>query len=84
MGFVIGATVDWAHAGISSFAPPAPILGPGFGAQGASPADLRTRFGAHASMVIAAESRSILSAGPDGLIPTIDARVVEYQESLNV
>ncbi|HCS60900.1 MAG TPA: orotidine-5'-phosphate decarboxylase [Microbacterium sp.] len=84
IGFVIGATVDWAEAGIAPFTPHAPILGPGFGAQGASPADLRARFGAHASMVIAAESRSILSSGPDKLIPTITARVAEYQESLNV
>lgn len=84
VGFVIGATVDWSEAGIAPFRPPAPILGPGFGAQGASPADLRTRFGVHTSMVIAAESRSILSPGPDKLVTTIDARVAEYQESLHV
>ena len=84
VGFVIGATVNWKDAEIAEFNPPAPILGPGFGAQGAGPADLRPRFGEHASMVIAAESRSILSSGPDRLIPTIDARVAEYQESLNV
>lgn len=81
---MIGATVDWANAGIAEFTPPAPILGPGFGAQGAGPADLRARFGAHASMVIAAESRSILSAGPDQLVRAIDARSTEYQEALNV
>lgn len=84
VGFVIGATVDWAGAGIAEFSPPAPILGPGFGAQGAGPADLRGRFGAHASMVIAAESRSILSAGPDELVRAIDARAAEYREALNV
>lgn len=82
-GFVIGATVDWADAAISAFSPPAPILGPGFGAQGATPADLVNRFGSAAAMVIAAESRSILSAGPDGLARTIDSRVAEYQEALN-
>ncbi|MDQ0645479.1 orotidine-5'-phosphate decarboxylase [Microbacterium murale] len=84
VGFVIGATVDWRDAGIAEFAPAAPILGPGFGAQGAGPADLLARFGAHASMVVAAESRSILSAGPDGLADAIDARAAEYREALNV
>ena len=84
LGFVIGATVDWTDAGIAAFAPAAPILGPGFGAQGAGPADLLARFGTHASMVIASESRSILSAGPDALIAAIDARAAEYREALNV
>ncbi|GAT73171.1 orotidine-5'-phosphate decarboxylase [Microbacterium hydrocarbonoxydans] len=80
-GFVIGATVDWTDAGIAPFAPVAPILGPGFGTQGATPADLRTRFGAMSEAVIASESRSILSAGPDGLAAIIDARVAEYREA---
>lgn len=84
IGFVIGATVEWADAGLAEFAPSAPILAPGFGTQGAHPADLRPRFGAHAPMVIAAESRSILSAGPNGLTEVIDARVRQYQEALNV
>lgn len=84
LGFVVGATVDWRDAGIAAFAPAAPILGPGFGAQGAGPADLPGRFGTSATMVIATESRSILSAGPDGLVAAIDSRVVEYQEAMNV
>lgn len=84
VGFVIGATVDWSDAGLAQFAPEAPILGPGFGAQGANPTDLRRRFGAHASMVIAAESRSILSAGPSRLASAIDTRAAQYREALNV
>lgn len=84
LGFVIGATVDWADAGLAEFTPATPILSPGFGAQGAGPADLRARFGAHAWMVIASESRSILSAGPDAIASTIDARTAEYREALNV
>lgn len=84
LGFVIGATVEWTDAGIAPFAPAAPILAPGFGAQGAGPADLLARFGAHASTVIASESRSILSAGPDGLAGVIDARAAEYREAMNV
>lgn len=83
LGFVIGATVQWSQAGIAGFVPAAPILAPGFGAQGAGPADLHTRFGAHASMVIASESRSILSAGPDRIADTIGVRAAEYREALN-
>ncbi|MFK3679133.1 orotidine-5'-phosphate decarboxylase [Microbacterium sp. NPDC090218] len=83
-GFVIGATVDWTQAGIEPFTPAAPILAPGFGAQGATPADLRPRFGAMADAVIASESRSILSAGPADLTQAITARVAEYLEVAGV
>ncbi|SEB76610.1 orotidine-5'-phosphate decarboxylase [Microbacterium hydrocarbonoxydans] len=79
-GFVIGATVDWTDAGIAAFTPTAPILAPGFGAQGADPSDLHRRFGSMSAAVIASESRSILSAGPSGLAAAIDARVAEYRE----
>ncbi|MCC2028988.1 orotidine-5'-phosphate decarboxylase [Microbacterium sp. YMB-B2] len=79
LGLVIGATVDWAHAGLSPFTPPAPILAPGFGAQGAGPDDLVSRFGTSAPLVIASESRSILQAGPAGIAAAIDARVDEYR-----
>ncbi|MFK4760758.1 orotidine-5'-phosphate decarboxylase [Microbacterium sp. ZW T5_45] len=81
-GFVIGATVEWTDAGLSAFSPVAPILAPGFGAQGASPSDLTSRFAGMSPAVIASESRSILSAGPDGLAAAIDARVAEYSEAL--
>ncbi|MCK8477611.1 orotidine-5'-phosphate decarboxylase [Microbacterium aurugineum] len=83
-GFVIGATVDWAQAGIEPFEPVAPILAPGFGAQGAAPSDLRPRFGALSAAVIASESRSILSAGPDDLARTVAARAAEYLEVAGV
>ncbi|PRB13456.1 orotidine-5'-phosphate decarboxylase [Microbacterium sp. MYb62] len=83
-GFVIGATVDWAAAGIAPFAPAAPILAPGFGAQGAEPADLRPRFGEMADAVIASESRSILSAGPADLAEAISTRSAEYLEVAGV
>jgi len=79
-GFVVGATVDWSEAGIAAFQPPAPILAPGFGAQGATPADLRPRFGTLAGNVLASESRSILSAGPDRIAATIEERAARYQE----
>ncbi|OCG75853.1 orotidine 5'-phosphate decarboxylase [Microbacterium sediminis] len=80
-GLVIGATVDWARAGIAPFAPAAPILAPGFGRQGAVPADLAERFGAMAPCVLASESRSLLSAGPDGLADAIDAAASAYREA---
>lgn len=79
IGFVIGSTVDWTDAGLSAFDPPAPILGPGFGHQGAGPADLRARFGSSAPLVIASESRSLLAAGPANLAEAIDSRVLEYR-----
>lgn len=79
-GFVIGATVDWTDAGLAAFTPFAPILAPGFGSQGATPADLRHRFGSMSAAVVASESRSILSAGPSSLAAAIDARVAEYRE----
>lgn len=78
LGFVIGATVDWADAGLVPPAPPAPILGPGFGFQGAAVDDL-ARYGAAAPTVIASESRSILSAGPGDLAARISERAALYR-----
>lgn len=83
-GFVIGATINWQAAGIEPFAPVAPILGPGFGTQGAGPEDLVPRFGTMAPAVIASESRSLLSVGPDALASAIDARAREYRRVLDV
>jgi orotidine-5'-phosphate decarboxylase len=75
VGFVIGATVDRAVVGLdATIEPIAPILAPGFGHQGARPQDLLAIFGALAPAVIVSESRSILSAGPDGMEQAIDDR----------
>lgn len=41
-----------------------PILAPGLGAQGATPADLAATFGASFNRVLASASRSVLAAGP--------------------
>ena len=57
---------DWPRCLASSSAPRA-ILALGFGAQAQAPPTCGARFGPSAGMVVAAESRSILSAGPDGL-----------------
>jgi orotidine-5'-phosphate decarboxylase len=78
LGFVIGGTVDWVDAGLQPFSPVAPILGPGFGHQGAGPQHLHERFGGLAHAVIASESRSILSGDPDGLAERISARAALY------
>jgi orotidine-5'-phosphate decarboxylase len=41
-----------------------PILAPGLGAQGATPAHLRATFGSAYPQVLGTSSREILSAGP--------------------
>ncbi|MBW9119010.1 orotidine-5'-phosphate decarboxylase [Microbacterium trichothecenolyticum] len=79
LGFVVGATVDWADAGLRPFVPVAPILGPGFGHQGAEPRHLRERFGVLQEAVVASESRSILAAGPDRLAARISERALLYR-----
>ncbi|WP_127818625.1 orotidine-5'-phosphate decarboxylase [Microbacterium sp. CPCC 204701] len=79
LGFVIGGTVDWTDAGLAAFTPVAPILGPGFGHQGAEPDHVESRFGGMASAVIASESRSILGAGPDRLAARIAERAHLYR-----
>ncbi|MGA0565975.1 orotidine-5'-phosphate decarboxylase [Rathayibacter sp. KR2-224] len=78
LGFVIGGTVDLADAGLEAYSPPAPILAPGFGHQGADIADLG-RFGRAEPWVVASESRSILSAGRDGIADAVSARANEYR-----
>jgi orotidine-5'-phosphate decarboxylase len=78
LGLVVGATVDWSEAGLRAPDPPTPILAPGFGHQGATPDDLARRFGAAAPTVLASESRSILSAGPDGIAAAIRAHAAQF------
>jgi orotidine-5'-phosphate decarboxylase len=62
-GVVVGATVIGSELDLSRLG--GPILAPGLGAQGASAADLRARFGAAASAVLPSYSREVLAAGPD-------------------
>ena len=66
VGLVVGATVGQAitELGIDLAASAAPILAPGFGAQGALVADLPVVFGAAARNVLVASSRELLGAGP--------------------
>ncbi|WP_460773867.1 orotidine-5'-phosphate decarboxylase [Microbacterium sp. GXF7504] len=84
IGFVIGATVERTALGLPErLVPAAPILAPGFGAQGAEPRDLIRLFGPDAPGVVASESRSILSAGPapEALAARIAERRSLYSEA---
>ena len=78
-GLVVGATVDRAAFGLRDvILAGTPILAPGFGAQGAQPADLTRLFGYVATNVVASESRSILAVGPDRLETRIEERAGLY------
>jgi orotidine-5'-phosphate decarboxylase len=74
LGVVLGATVEFADYGIdlTSLAR-TPILAPGFGAQGAKVDQFRALYGSAASSVIVSVSRSILAAGPEGIVATIES-----------
>jgi orotidine-5'-phosphate decarboxylase len=67
-GVVIGATVSLSDYSIDpGLLARTPILAPGLGFQGAEFAELPARYGSATENVIAAASRSILSAGPTGI-----------------
>ncbi|MFJ4921733.1 orotidine-5'-phosphate decarboxylase [Streptomyces sp. NPDC088725] len=62
VGAVVGATLGDARADL---AVNGPLLAPGIGAQGATPADLPGVFGAAVGNVVPSVSRGILRHGPD-------------------
>jgi orotidine 5'-phosphate decarboxylase subfamily 2 len=62
VGAVVGATVGSSR---EDFAVNGPLLAPGIGAQGATPADLRRVFGRSTGNVVPAASRAVLATGPD-------------------
>lgn len=66
-GLVVGATVGDAlgRLGIDVAGTRSPVLAPGFGAQGAGPAQRAEVFGAAADRVLVSISRGVLAAGPD-------------------
>ncbi len=93
LGLVIGATVDLSAVGLDRgldrgsderVSRTLPILAPGFGAQGAQPADLHRIFGPLATGVLATESRSILQAGPGLIARTIAERRTHYPSRIDV
>jgi orotidine-5'-phosphate decarboxylase len=61
-GVVVGATLSEMDVDLDGLG--GPILAPGLGAQGGSPADLRRLFGSGRA-VVPTVSRDVLSAGPD-------------------
>jgi orotidine-5'-phosphate decarboxylase len=68
VGLVLGATLDLDDFGITADEiGTAPVLAPGFGAQGARIEDLRALYGSRAEQVLVSESRGLLGDGPDGV-----------------
>lgn len=85
VGVVLGATLDLASFGIDvsdSLTPALPVLAPGFGHQGATLEDAQRIFGALLPMTIVSESRSLLAAGPDGIVAAVERRSREVQDAL--
>jgi len=78
IGVVIGATEPITTSGIDPvLLQHTPILGPGFGYQGSRLTDLAGVYGVAACSVIPTVTRSVLSAGPDGLAAALDAHRAE-------
>jgi orotidine-5'-phosphate decarboxylase len=67
VGMVVGATVGSAvqDLGLDLLAANAPLLAPGFGAQGGTGEDLRRVFGRAWPHVLPSSSRGVLAAGPE-------------------
>lgn len=92
IGIVLGATIDFAAFGIDLATDTGaglpgfdrvdhplmtPILAPGFGHQGAKFADLSALYGAAAPSVVVSASRSILQAGPAGIVAAVASQAAE-------
>ena len=85
IGAVIGATLKMSRFGLDLAQPgvKTPILAPGFGAQGAELGDIRAIFGEASQQVIASVSRSVLSAGAEGVASAIERSVDELAAALD-
>jgi orotidine-5'-phosphate decarboxylase len=82
-GVVIGATVRLEEFGIdASDLASMPILGPGFGHQGADYESIKTIYGSAASNVVVSSSRAILDAGPADIATAITAQARELAKVL--
>lgn len=85
-GAVVGATLNLQSVGLGDLYNHellSPILAPGFGAQGAELANCGELFGVAANRVLASVSRSVLSAGPNGLVNAIETANRELMSGLN-
>lgn len=80
VGLVVGATVSSTGLDLSGLR--GTILAPGFGAQGAGLAELRTVFGASLKHVLPSSSRDILRHGPD--VAALRAAALRVRDSLAV
>jgi len=78
IGLVVGATVDRHAVGLDDAAlNRAPLLAPGFGAQGAALTEGPRIFGGVVGQVLPSVSRSVLGMGPDGVVTAIDSAIAE-------
>ncbi|WIE77532.1 orotidine-5'-phosphate decarboxylase [Curtobacterium sp. MCSS17_016] len=83
VGLVLGATLHLDDFGIDADAiGTAPVLAPGFGAQGARIEDLRALYGARAEQVLVSESRGLLTDGPDGVAALVTERAHRIRTAL--
>jgi len=83
IGVVIGATIALADFDLDTAPDPLPpVLAPGVGHQGGAITDLAAQYGALAPSVLVSESRSILSAGPEGIAARIAEHANHYHEAL--
>ncbi|TCL84266.1 orotidine-5'-phosphate decarboxylase [Curtobacterium sp. PhB142] len=83
VGLVLGATLHLDDFGIDADAiGTAPVLAPGFGAQGARIEDLRALYGARAEQVLVSESRGLLTDGPDGVTALVSDRADRIRAAL--
>lgn len=79
VGAVIGATKGEGQFGMTPLKHPAPLLVPGFGAQGAKLGDVNLLFPAQSDTVIANEGRSLLMRGREGLASALHVSISELE-----
>jgi len=78
IGVVLGATLALEELGVQlSQHDRAPILAPGFGAQGAKLRDVARLFGVATPRIVATVSRSVLVAGPAGVVHALESAAAE-------
>lgn len=84
VGLVVGATVteQAAALNIDLVGANAPILAPGYGAQGAQAADIRAGFGTAWPNVLVNSSRGVLRHGPD--VASLQAAISDARKDLVV
>jgi orotidine-5'-phosphate decarboxylase len=78
VGVVVGATQE--H-GLDLSALNGPVLAPGLGAQGGTPADLAARFAGVSGVVLPSVSRAVLGRGPDRA--ALRAEVRSWRDALS-